>query len=135
MITRNRILFGLGLLIVLLPFLGFPSSYESVFSIIFGLAVVFLAFLYARDKRMAHGQMDDKTPNPTSGVYVQNKPVSNFEDRDTDGESEIKVEKNIDARGVVYSSPVRSNVEPRVGQFISMDAIKERSRRTRSTFN
>jgi hypothetical protein len=55
MITRNRILFAVGLLTVLLPFLGFPSSFEMFFTIAAGLIVSVFAFMYARDKRMQDG--------------------------------------------------------------------------------
>jgi hypothetical protein len=52
MITRNRILFIVGLWNVLLPFLGFPSSVRTVFIVASGLVAIFLAFMYSRDRHM-----------------------------------------------------------------------------------
>lgn len=51
MITRHRLLFLLGLWIVLIPFLGFPTNYKSFFVIVSGLFVALIAFTSARAKR------------------------------------------------------------------------------------
>lgn len=51
MITRHRLLFILGIWIVLIPFLGFPTSYKSFFVIVSGLIVALIAFTSARAKR------------------------------------------------------------------------------------
>lgn len=77
MITRNRILFIIGVWTVLLPFLGFPSQYKTFFIIVSGLAVIFLAFLYARDRRVM--QIRDEGPRReiiTEG-YAENQPETN----------------------------------------------------------
>lgn len=74
MITRNRILFIIGIWTVFLPFLGFPSSYKTFFIIASGLAVIFLAFLYARDKRLM--QIRDESPRRevVTEEYAENQP-------------------------------------------------------------
>lgn len=110
MITRNRILLALGVAIVLLPFSGFPGSYETFFSVVFGLAVVFLAFLYARDKRMIEPSGKDPRPELMTEVYVQNQPArsaSKSEDDSDDGED----------------------------KFTDIDAIKEHSRKIKTPVN
>lgn len=74
MITRNRILFIVGVLTVVTPFLGLPSSYEIFLSIIFGLAVASLALFYARDKRLAESG-EAVSESDTVHSFVQNQPV------------------------------------------------------------
>lgn len=77
MITRNRILFLLGALITLIPFLGFPSSYEDFFTTVFGLSIILLAFLYAREKHNRHTSVQTKR-EMNNDVYAENGPVSTY---------------------------------------------------------
>jgi len=41
---KNRWLIGLGLLIAVTPFLGFPLAFKNLLSVIFGISIVYLAF-------------------------------------------------------------------------------------------
>jgi hypothetical protein len=49
---KNRIIIGLGVLIALMPFLGFPRAWENIFQIAVGLSIVLLSILIALDKRI-----------------------------------------------------------------------------------
>ncbi len=105
MITRNRILFALGLWIVLVPFLGFPTPYKSVFMIVSGLAVIVLAFLYARDRRMS------EMPSAKNAAQVsQTKPVV---------ASSTKVFEE--------SYPVFTKSESARERYMDLEAIRNRS--------
>ncbi len=73
MITQNRILFLIGLLILLVPFLGFPSRYESFFLSVAGLSVIVLAFMYARNKRLNEIEEPQK-PVKSTEVFVESRP-------------------------------------------------------------
>ncbi len=73
MITQNRILFVIGILVLLIPFLGFPSSYESFFTAAAGVAVIVLAFMYARNKRLREIQQPPKIETHTE-VFVESRP-------------------------------------------------------------
>ncbi len=75
MITRNRILFIIGIWNVLLPFLGFPSSFRTFFIIVSGLAVILLAFLYARDKRVAEIHNAGPKREVVTEGYAENRPL------------------------------------------------------------
>ncbi len=76
MITRNRILFVLGVWVLLIPFLGFPSPYKSFFMIVSGLAIIVLAFLYARDKRMVESTDTAATKREVvTEVYSESYPI------------------------------------------------------------
>jgi len=93
MITRNRILFILGIFIVLQPFLGFPSPYESFSITILGLAVIVLASMYARDKRMNSGynsHSDHAVEDLSRDAYTQSYPTSasRVESRENEPEEE-----------------------------------------------
>lgn len=81
MLTKNRILLILGIWIVLIPFLGFPSSYESVFIIGSGLFVVLLAFLHAREKRRIQRSLFEMSPRKetVTEVYAESRPIWNRE--------------------------------------------------------
>jgi|GEM_PF-3990301 len=74
MITRNRILFILGICIVLIPLSGFPGPYKTFFMILSGLGVVVLAFLYARSKRVGQFHYESIKPETPTDVYTQNQP-------------------------------------------------------------
>lgn len=95
MITQNRILFLIGLLILLVPFFGFPSKYESIFLMVAGLSVIILAFIYARNKRLNEIEMPTK-PIKSSEVFVESRPrfASDDEEPYTDLAS-IKDRSNI----------------------------------------
>ncbi|MSR87864.1 MAG: hypothetical protein EXS69_01715 [Candidatus Zambryskibacteria bacterium] len=49
---KNRIILVLGVLIALLPVLGFPRSWESFFQILSGLAIVLLSVWSTIDKKL-----------------------------------------------------------------------------------
>ena len=42
-VSKNKIIFIVGLLTVFIQFLGFPSSWNSIFYIIFGLILIVIA--------------------------------------------------------------------------------------------
>lgn len=96
MITKNRILFILGLWIVLVPFLGFPTLYKNIFTLTAGIIAVVLAFLYAREKRLSADfaqtqtssqvsfseKRNDKKNNAPVDVYSESYPVFTSLDED-----------------------------------------------------
>lgn len=65
MITKHRTLFLIGLLITLIPLLGFPSVYETVAIALLGLLVSFIAFLLAREKRLGLTQASSVSVAPS----------------------------------------------------------------------
>lgn len=121
MITRNRILFTLGIWIVLQPFLGFPSSYKSVFIIISGLAVVALAFMYARDKRMNHDvhyHPDQEKNDLSHEVYTQSYPTPGY-----------KTETRSDFSSARYVAESEDQEEER---YTNLGEIRSRAKTTKS---
>jgi len=50
---KNRIIIILGVLIALLPVLGFPRLWESFFQVVTGLSIVLLSIWASIDKRLS----------------------------------------------------------------------------------
>lgn len=73
MITKNRLLIIFGILIIILPFTGFPSAYENFFTITFGAIITLLAFLIAKNHQSNHSKMHDR--EVVTEVYTQKKAM------------------------------------------------------------
>ncbi|MDO8471283.1 MAG: hypothetical protein Q7S49_01610 [bacterium] len=50
---KNRIIIALGLLVALLPLLGFPRLWESFFQVVTGLSIILLSVWTSIDKRLS----------------------------------------------------------------------------------
>jgi predicted membrane metal-binding protein len=50
--SKKGIIIMLGVLVALMPFLGFPHAWESLFQIVFGLAIVLLSVWSTIDKHL-----------------------------------------------------------------------------------
>mgnify|MGYP001566800727 FL=1 len=64
-----------------MPFLGFPGSYKTFFIIVSGLAVIFLAFLRARDKRITQIRNEGPRREIVTEGFVENQPETYAETR------------------------------------------------------
>lgn len=73
MITQNRVLFLIGLITLLIPLLGFPSVYESFATGAAGVAVIILAFRYARNKRLNEIREVPRVEQKTE-VFIESRP-------------------------------------------------------------
>jgi len=50
---KNKIILTIGFFIALLPFLGFPSGWDSFFQFVGGFSIVLLSVLISIDKRLS----------------------------------------------------------------------------------
>ena len=50
---KNKIILSIGVLVALLPVLGFPHAWESFFQVLFGLGIVLLSVLISVDRRLS----------------------------------------------------------------------------------
>jgi hypothetical protein len=50
---KSKIILALGCMIALLPFLGFPHSWESFLEVVGGLSIVSLSVLISIDRRLS----------------------------------------------------------------------------------
>jgi len=63
---KERTLLIIGLLVAVMPFLGFPNSWRKVFFVILGFAIVYLAYLFYK-------QVKARQPNTNqSRTFVDN---------------------------------------------------------------
>lgn len=84
--TKDVGILILGLLVAVMPFLGFPASFERMFFIIAGLIISVLAFLIRGN--LSHLHIPEKTD-----TYAQNSYQSsgqNTEEVDDHAEDETK---------------------------------------------
>ena len=51
--SKNKIIFIIGILTVIMQFLGFPSSWNNIFYIIFGLVLIVIAVVSHTMRRSA----------------------------------------------------------------------------------
>ena len=65
--TKETAILVLGLLVALLPFLGFPRSWKTIFFVFSGLAIALLAFLIREGWGRGSSRMERRTD-----VYVEN---------------------------------------------------------------
>lgn len=68
--SKQRMLIILGVLVAIMPFSGFPSSWRTVFFLIFGISIIVLA--YQIDKLIKHLKKD-KENELTS--FIDNRDI------------------------------------------------------------
>jgi uncharacterized protein YabE (DUF348 family) len=70
--SKNKIILIIGIVIAIIPFLGFPSAWRSFFVFVGGVAVSTLSYLIARENRMVmHSKPKSRV---VSEVYVESHP-------------------------------------------------------------
>ncbi len=52
--SKNKILLIISLVLVVLPFIGFPKNIEDIVTVALGVILLVLALLYVRSARMGH---------------------------------------------------------------------------------
>jgi membrane protein implicated in regulation of membrane protease activity len=93
--SKNKIIFSIGLISIALPILGFPPNWKSTISVLLGVILVVLSFMVAakrrssarrasRARRELKGQeVAIETPKPAPEPFVerrqQQKEISNSE--------------------------------------------------------
>lgn len=69
--TKDIALIILGFLVLLLPFLGFPGSWESVLLVLFGFGIITLAF-FLRKEIVGHPSQHGSQKGKKTDVFVEN---------------------------------------------------------------
>ncbi|MFT5359696.1 MAG: membrane-associated HD superfamily phosphohydrolase [Candidatus Paceibacteria bacterium] len=90
--TKQRLLFLIGIWVAVLPFLGFPQSIRNVFFLVTGLGIILLSyFMYIQIK--AINEMDEKG----GGIFAQEEKEADdiVEDKSTKEEKKLESEKEI----------------------------------------
>jgi|APSaa5957512535_1039671.scaffolds.fasta_scaffold165750_2 hypothetical protein len=79
--TKQRILFLIGIWVAVLPFLGFPSIIRNVFFLVTGLGIILLSyFMYIQTKAIS--EMDEKG----GGIFAKEEDLEDesIEDSEVD---------------------------------------------------
>ncbi|OHA99712.1 MAG: hypothetical protein A3E93_00785 [Candidatus Zambryskibacteria bacterium RIFCSPHIGHO2_12_FULL_43_12b] len=86
--SKNKIVFFIGVVLLIMPFLGFPPGWKSFIAIVFGITLIFLSFSAAAKRRASarrtrrikqqevHNEHINVAPNVTilQDVFEETKP-------------------------------------------------------------
>ncbi|MFA5095177.1 MAG: hypothetical protein WC447_00735 [Candidatus Paceibacterota bacterium] len=78
--TKVKIIFGLGVWVAVLPYLGFPYSFKNILFSISGLAIICFGYMLYRDFKA--GETEEKT-------------FDNFSENNNFNEIEINLEEQV----------------------------------------
>lgn len=73
--SKNKIVFILGIVLIVLPFLGFPSAWKTFFMVVIGLFLVSLSFTTSLRKRTS-GKKYPRTKKDSVTSQVEKIDVS-----------------------------------------------------------
>ncbi len=77
--SKNRIVFVIGSILFFIPFLGFPSSWKTFFSIVSGLILISLSLSNSIKRRMTIRNLQSKS-EVASPVFVDSKKTEKESD-------------------------------------------------------
>ena len=70
--TKDLIIMALGALVALVPFLGFPSSWDRVILIVSGVFIIGLTFLLRHDLVSHITRIEENRPERKGDTFVEN---------------------------------------------------------------
>ena len=73
---KERIILFLGIWIIILPFLGFPNTWDKVLFVITGLTISFVAYLFFRQKQRQKKYLD------INNDVINHEKKENFTDKE-----------------------------------------------------
>ncbi len=92
--SKNKLVFSIGLVLLVMPLLGFPPLWKNFFSIVFGLTLVGLSFSVAAKRRASARKVrrvkevtKEQTPifvdaqRSGADIEVEDSPSSQEEDK------------------------------------------------------
>ena len=74
--SKNKIVFFIGVVLLIMPFLGFPPSWKSFISIVFGITLVVLSFSAAA-KRRASARRTRRIRQQGVSIETSSQPSAN----------------------------------------------------------
>ena len=85
---KNRIIITIGVVIALLPVLGFPHSWESFFQVLAGFSIVLLSVWATIDKRLTLKAKAQRRQVHKQQVVEMVEPESQMVEEDQDFQKE-----------------------------------------------
>ena len=92
--TKEMWIIVLGIVVALVPFLGFPGSWKTVIFVLVGLAIAVLAFII-RLRRMTQMRNALSTKGRQTDSYVEND--IRVESRNNKGYESARIQGKVDA--------------------------------------
>jgi len=71
--SKNKLLFVVSILLVVLPFIGFPKKWEDIITVVSGFVLLILTYFFVRASRM--GNVSEKISRTESFVFDQEGDV------------------------------------------------------------
>ncbi len=69
-LMKEKIVIGLGVILILLPLTGFPRSWKTIFTVVIGVVVAYMGALFLRiaQHKKAHANSETRTETFTETV-------------------------------------------------------------------
>ena len=90
--SKHKVIFIIGIILILMPFLGFPSSWESVFEFVFGVALSLIALAHFVKSRKYGLSGGSSLQSKGEQMFVENKHTEQEGGRNQVEESQEKYE-------------------------------------------
>lgn len=74
--TKNKTLFLLAFLLILLPFLGFSRAWEDSLTVFFGLAIALVTFVHVRQNRLRSNGSEYSVTRKEDVYYNESKGIT-----------------------------------------------------------
>ncbi len=78
LMQNRKTIFAIGLLLFLLPVLGFPRGFETFLEVIGGLMLMFFASRKSLEKRIVRGKPTARRRREKNPVFVESNPEENL---------------------------------------------------------
>ncbi len=72
---KEKTLFIVGLWIIILPFLGFPSSWRAVLFVITGLIIIYMAYLFYIEVKARLGKNSEETKTFVDNIGLEEQQI------------------------------------------------------------
>lgn len=86
---KNKIIITLGAFIALLPILGFPTSWESFFEVVIGLAIILISVWATVDKKLIQKAKAQKRQAQREAFETSEEPTDSFEELDSSNDQTL----------------------------------------------
>ncbi len=79
--SKNTAILGIGVIFLLMPFLGFPTTWKNFFDVVFGVSLIALSFSVAIKRRSSVKKSVRRKKEGMNPMFVDAMAVRNTESR------------------------------------------------------
>ena len=74
---KETSLYLLGILVIILPYFGFPNNWRKFLFFVFGAIIIYIAYMYRREKKIREAKS-----NSSNDIQKEMKPfIDNMDER------------------------------------------------------